>query len=218
MKPILWAALAVLGLTGMNCSPTPASAEPRPKAMVSVRAVAPGNVRITVTNITCPGNPDSLFIRTRSPMTDSTHTHRFAPCVSRDSFELLQPAPGQTIRDTVRLWTKRRGLTSDTLKLPWSYTEQDVPPPPPTGNLETTIKVTMALPITGTQMRTDEQYKFCLATQFWDGKWAVGKQASADCKAALVARFAASQRVTNPVAQQIADSEAAYATFELVPG
>jgi len=108
--------------------------------------------------------------------------HRFPATVTRDSFQYASVL-GVSYAGFACVKAKRRALESDQACKPWTYTEQDVPPPPPILDSATTVIGLIVLPDSVT-MLAGASRQFCALLLFADGRKAlVGGQRIGPCEA-----------------------------------
>lgn len=127
---VLFIALLCIGASAMTYEPP----KPGLKTLaVTVRRDAFASVVWVKWSISATGGPDSTTVDVTGP----TSLHRRYNAASKvDSVSYPAPAANGTINGTVSATAWRRGLSASSGPKPWTYTEPDVPPPPPSVTVE----------------------------------------------------------------------------------
>lgn len=200
---VWWVALAFAAGLWLGCAPDAAraaGAKPNALTATAVRTGA-GTFKLVLTwrNKVDPGGPPDS-IRTAVGVDPNwtsqyqIHWKPFAQTTVKDSFNLTS-TPGVTLTGQASVLYRRRGLTSDTVRAPWTYTEADVPPVPPDSF---SVKVSAVEVVPGTvALYFGGTKQFCALLTFSTGQKALvgGQRGIAACEA-VEAALPALQRAT----------------------
>lgn len=183
----LWS-LVVLAIAAPAA--TAYESQPDPKVMVTTSDPrAPGPNYWVKIAAQLPGAPDSVFYTVRQGATTILASRWRPTTVVRDSFSLVKPAPGASTTGNGCAMTRRRGLNSNNICKPYTFTTPDVPPPDPVVDVTTdTLLVALRIlprPVTMTVGGTAQP--ICLIAKLPSGRAGYRGARTALCDAQALA-------------------------------
>jgi hypothetical protein len=199
MRTLLALCVALIVLPVNGCKPTPAYGIPREALKVWTTTSQAGTFWLhlswTFRPITDGKGPiDSVLTNVGKNVAPvDPQSHALPATATADSF-LYSSVVGVTYTGFACARTKRRALPSDAACQPWTYTEQDTPPPPPI--LDPVVVGLVVVPGTA-QVVAETDKQFCALVVFATGQKAlIGGQRLTPCEAVEAALPPAEQAST----------------------